>query len=562
MKLSDYIAQYLVKIGVKHVFGYQGGAITHIIDSIVKTGRISYIQNYHEQASAFSADAYSRVTNTLGVAIATNGPGATNLVTGIANAYLDSVPVLFITGQVNTFDMKQSCVRQNGFQELDIVNVVKPITKYAVTVTDPCQICYELEKAIQIAQEGRPGAVLIDLPVNIQGADIDISKLIGYSDAKMIHSNELRIQEIIGLLQTAKAPLILLGGGVRIANAAEEVKQLVQLTDIPVVNTLMGLDVVTKNNIGFSGVYGNTYTNLALLNADVLIVLGSRLAVRQVGKMVDKYTKAKVIHIDIDNNELGHSLKEDISIQADLKCFLSSFIQQIKDDAIQFPSYENWINLIVSWRKLHKNSTRINKVGVDPVEFIQQVSNLCDENTIYCFDVGQHQMWAAQGINIKDKQRVLNSGGLGSMGFGLPAAIGAAFAKPDANIIVFVGDGGLQMNIQELQMLHQYSLNIKIFVLNNKTLGMIREVQRKYYESNYVGTDTEYYKSVNISLLSQLYHLEYLEVDSLNQMIDISKLINKKGPCIVDVRLDSNTSLITRYDQEHIYSTFIADSNE
>lgn len=559
MKLSDYIAQYFVEIGVKHVFGYQGGAITHIIDSIVKTGKISYVQNYHEQAAAFAADAYSRVTNTIGVALATNGPGAVNLVTGIANAYLDSIPVLFITGQVNTFDMRQLGVRQNGFQELDIVNMVKPITKYAVTITDPYQIRYELEKAIQIAQEGRPGAVLIDLPVNIQGTNIDISKLTGYSEKKDIQTNDLRIQEIIGLLQTAKSPLILLGGGVRTADAVEEIKYFVQLTDIPVVNTLMGLDIVTKNNIGFSGVYGNAYANLALLNADVLIVLGARLAVRQVGKVIEKYTRAKVIHIDIDKNELEHSLEEYISVQTDLKYFISSFIQQMRDNNTKYPLYEHWKKLIEHWKDLYKNSCNINNVGLDPVEVIRQISALCDENTIYSIDVGQHQMWAAQGINIKDKQRMLNSGGLGSMGFGLPAAIGAAFAKPDANIIVFVGDGGLQMNLQELQMLQQYSLNIKIFVLNNKTLGMIREVQRKYYDSNYVGTDTEYYKSVDIFLLSQLYHLEYLQIDSLHRMTDISRLINKKGPCIVDVKLDSNTGLITRYDQEDIYSTLIPD---
>ena len=327
MKVSDYIAEYLVSKNVTTVFGYIGGAITHLVDSIEKNKNIQFIQVYHEQTAAIAAEGVSRVSQAAGVAIATSGPGATNLITGIADAYFDSIPTVFITGQVNTFEYKyEKPIRQQGFQETDIVAIVKPVTKYAVLVEDPAQIGYELDKAFHIATSGRPGPVLIDIPMNVQRAEISTTSLKRYIDPIPPCEGPLDIEDVVITLRAAKRPLLLLGGGVLSAGAQELVASLVKKYHFPVVVSLMGKGAVSEDTtefVGMLGSYGNRCANLALATVDVLLALGTRLDTRQTGTMYKEFVKnGIIIHVDIDQHELTHHrVQRQIQKQGDVKHF-------------------------------------------------------------------------------------------------------------------------------------------------------------------------------------------------------------------------------------------------
>lgn len=550
MKVAEYIADYLVQNDVRHVFGFQGGAILKLLDAMVETGKIEYIQNYHEQASAFCADAYSRITGNIGVALATSGPGATNLITGIANAQLDSVATLFITGQDYTHHIRKSeGVRLNGFQDLDIVSVVKPITKYAVTVMDPNRIRYELEKALHLAKAGRPGATVLDIPIDIQFKDIDPETLEGFVPEE--ESHELGdIPAVIDLIKAAKRPVILAGGGVKIAKAQEELRQLVATTDIPVVSTLNGLDAY-EGAFSFSGLHGSTFSNLALYNADLVLVLGARLGQRQVGKVLTNYTQGKVVHIDIDRTELGRVFPDSLRICADLKLFLRDFNSAAAGQI--FPDFTPWQETIRNWESLYGKNTQLNKVGLDPVEFVEKVTSLLDRDAIVTADVGQNQMWVAQAFRVRGNQRLLNSTGLGSMGYSLPASIGAKIARPNSQVVAFTGDGGLQMNLQELLLLGQRQLDITCIVMNNNTLGMMREVQKRYYNSHYIGANEQEFICADLEALAKAFKLEYLRVDSCADVDKVVDAIKTPRPYLVDVRIAFDSLLLNRYDEAHIF---------
>jgi len=337
MKLSDYLVEVLASQNIKYVFGYAGGPIMHIIDSLHNRDDIDFISVHHEQAAAFAAEGYARVTNNLGVAIATSGPGATNLMTGIGSSYFDSIPCLYITGQVNTYEYKGDLkVRQLGFQETDIVSIVKPITKYAVRVTDAKDIKYEIFKAISIAQSGRPGSVLVDIPMNILRAEIVPSELAGYVNNTRENITNFDMDEIVSMIKESQRPVILVGGGVRLANAQAELKIFLDKTKIPVVASLMGLDSCDnnyENYCGLIGAYGNRYGNFTLANSDLVISLGSRLDSRQTGTRKDTFVrKAKLIRVDIDEDELSRKVKTDeISIAMSALSFLKNLNNAIED---------------------------------------------------------------------------------------------------------------------------------------------------------------------------------------------------------------------------------------
>ena len=441
MKLSDYVIDFLVKERVHHVFEMIGGAITHLLDSTYARGDIACVSMHHEQAAAFAAEGYARMNGRLGVAMATSGPGALNLLTPIGSCYFDSVPCLFITGQVNTYEYKfDKPVRQIGFQETDIVSIARPIVKYAELVQDPKLIRYSLEKAVFLAQSGRPGPALLDIPMNIQRAEIDPKKLIGFygsPEHKRLTRKEPAagdaVAEVIALLRTARRPLILAGGGVRTAGATAELARLVEKTGIPVVCSLMGLDAIPHEDPAFTGMigsYGTRYSNITLANCDLLLILGSRLDTRQTGTRPETFARgAKKVHVDIDLQELNGKVKADIALHSDVKAFLAELNSRLK--SFKKPDLSAWYKAIAKLRKdFPEVETEEKKGEINPNRFISFLSGLCREGDIICADVGQNQMWTGQSFRSKKGQRLLFSGGMGSMGFSLPAAIGASLSSP------------------------------------------------------------------------------------------------------------------------------------
>lgn len=556
MKLSDYIVQFLKGNGITTIFGYQGGAITHFVDSIYKAKGIKFISNYHEQASAFAAEGYARVSGNIGVCTATSGPGATNLITGIGSAYFDSIPCLYITGQVNTYEYKRSEeIRQEGFQETDIVSIIGPITKYSVMITDSEKIKYYLEKAIYIAKSGRPGPVLLDLPMNVQRAEINPYELVGFYESeefKRAINIQVNIEDVrclIELIKESKRPVILAGGGIRLANAGIELEKLIDFTGIPVVSTLMGIDCLNHEHkcyAGYMGAYGTRYSNLAVANSDLLIVLGSRLTSRQTSSITNTFAReAKIVHVDIDKSELNTKVKEYLSIECDLELFIASLNRNLKNSNYKF-EFTSWLDKINIYKSMYPSYPTQNNINeIDPNEFMNKISEFMNKNSIVCLDIGQNQIWASQSLKLKKEQRLLNAGGMGAMGFGLPAAIGAYYAKPNYKIVAISGDGGIQMNIQELQTIAREKIPIKIIVMNNYALGMIRHFQEMYFESNYYGT-IDGYSVPDFMKISEAYGIKSFKISDYSQMNDLKEKLNNDESYFIEVDIKNITYVIPK----------------
>ena len=541
IKISDYIIEFLLSKNINKTFGYIGGAIAHIYHSIDKYKEMEIINCIHEQGAGFAAEGYARITGKSGVAFATSGPGATNLITPIGSCYFDSIPTIFITGQVNTYEYKyDKPVRQIGFQETDIVSIIKPIVKYAVMVDKVEDIRYELEKAYYLSQEGRKGPVLVDIPMNIQRTEVDISFLKSFFDSNEyfeLENNKKEknnIDEVINLLKESKRPIVLIGGGVRLSNANVELLNYVEKYSIPVVYSLMGKDAISedyKYNLGLIGSYGNRYGNLALANSDLILVLGSRLDTRQTGTSLDTFAReAKIIQVDVDKNELGSKIKIDIEINSDVKDFIATLNK-----------YEINIDITEWLKKLKEYKNKFSStVGFDnnlkiPNYVVSIISKYLQDEDI-CVDVGQHQMWTAQSLNIKATQRVLFSGGMGAMGFALPASIGACIGS-NKRTVVIAGDGGIQMNIQELEVINRRKLPIKIFVLNNKNLGMVRQFQELYFDKKYLGTNDDY-SVPNFVDITKAYGIKARKIDNISKLeIELKDIFSSNEPELINIEL-------------------------
>jgi len=494
MKISDYVINFLLEKKIDKVFGYIGGAVAHIYHSIDTNDNIEVINCIHEQGASFAAEGYSRITGKSGVTFATSGPGATNLITSIGSCYFDSVPTLFITGQVNTYEYKyDKPVRQIGFQETDIVSIVKPIVKYAVMVDKIENIRYELEKAYYISQHGRKGPVLVDIPMDVQRNEADIDSLKSFFDSEEYQEFNIKsnynIYEAIDMLNSSKRPIVLIGGGVRISNAQYELLDFLKKYNLPVVYSLMGKDAISEEyeyNMGLIGSYGNRYGNLTLANSDLILVLGSRLDTRQTGTNLDTFAReAKIIQVDIDKNELGSKIKANLEVCSDIK----KFIEKINTQSLKIDTKE-WLNHLNTYKNRFSSIVGIDNNEKVPNLVVSKIAKFLKDEVV-CVDVGQHQMWTAQSLNTKLNQRVLFSGGMGAMGFALPCSIGACIASSKRTIVI-AGDGGIQMNIQELEVIKRRNLPIKIFVLNNKNLGMVRQFQELYFDKRYLGTVDDY----------------------------------------------------------------------
>ncbi len=554
--VAAYLAEFLASQNVKHIFGYQGSAMLKLLDEICLQGKTKYVQSFHEQASSFSASSYARVSGGYGVAIATSGPGAVNLIGGIADAYFDSVPCLFITGQDYTSNLlNNQGTRQVGFQDMNIVKMVETITKHAVMITDPNDIAYHLEKAVWMMTDGRMGPVLLDIPIDIQFAEIDELNLRHFTPEEKISNDMMGLYtRAAQLLKNAQRPLVIAGGGIQLSGAVDVFRNMISKTKIPVVTTLNGLDTA-ESSYGFSGLYGQTHANLAVYKADVIIALGTRFAQRQAGKIPRKeYTNAAIIHIDIDKHELGRVMDEDISICEGLGSAIPKL--HIALSECGFVVSKAWLNCLEKWKKELLPRLEINKNGVDPIKFVQYLSGLCGEDVIVTADIGQNQMWAAQGLVIKPKWRIVNSGGFGSMGFSVPAAVGASYVDSKATIIAFTGDGGFHMNMQELQFLAIHRPNIKCVIFNNENLGLMREVSKRYYSEHYFGNTSTEFQCANIRGLADSYNLPYCCVDSESAFFAINSLISTEGPCLIECRLSVDAGTVNRYDESIIYREY------
>jgi acetolactate synthase-1/2/3 large subunit len=554
IKLSDYVIDFIVREKVHHIFEMIGGMITHLLDSAHARKDISCVSMHHEQAAAFAAEAYARMNGRLGVAMSTSGPGALNMLTPIGSCYFDSVPCLFITGQVNTYEYKfDRPIRQIGFQETDIVSVAKPLVKYAELVRDPANIRYCLEKAVFLAQSGRPGPVLLDIPMNVQRAQIDPKKLrsfYGSPEHKRLCAIKpvpaATISKIVAMLKAAKRPLVLAGGGVRTAGATADLEKLLHKTGVPAVCSLLGLDAIAHNNPAFSGMigaYGNRYSNLALANCDLLLILGSRLDNRQTGTRPDTFARgARKIHVDIDPHELGSKVKTHLTARADLKVFLKQLNSGLKN-AGKF-NLKAWHQDISGFKHEFPEIETADASGqINPNRFMALLSKHSREGDIICVDVGQNQMWAGQSFRLKKGQRMLFSGGMGSMGFSLPAAIGAAIASPGRRVLVICGDGGIQVNIQDMDALVARKLPIKIMLMNNGCLGMVRQFQDLYFGGRRQSTQVGY-SCPDLKRIIEAYGVPGRTVSTMAQADSaLRAALPAKAPALVEVKLTSETAV-------------------
>lgn len=536
MKVSDYIVDVFSQYNVNVIFGHLGGFNADIIDSMYLKKKQHFVLNYHEQASSFAANAYSLVNDGFGVAISTGAPSSCNLIAGVASAYFDSVPCVFIAGSAHSLAIRTSKkIRQNAFEEIDMVHMVSDITKYAVRIDDPKNVRFELEKAFYIANEGRKGPVLIDIPYNISRSEIVPEELKGYLPPKNNQYDDIQILEIMSLLQKAKKPLLLLGGGTKSNECRKKITALLQKVEIPAVASLCGLDVLPHDHkcfVGFIGHYGNRYANLALANCDFVFVLGSRLDERQLGGYQSKLLpEAKVIRVDIDKIELGRKIPETISIYSSVEYFLEKLLTANFKNL----DFSRWFEVISIWKKRYP-SYDLSSNKIDANNFLREISNYLPDNAVICSDVGQNQMCVAQAMHLVKDQKLLNCGGYGSMGFSLPAAVGAAYARKNTTILSVNGDGGIQMNIQELQTIKRDNLPVNVIILNNYCLGMIRKLQENMYD-NRTSASIEGYSVPDFSAIANAYGIKYLRIDSVDQYKLVKDFISDKEPTVIELIL-------------------------
>ncbi|EDY37898.1 acetolactate synthase large subunit [Cyanobium sp. PCC 7001] len=499
MKGSDLLARYLEHRGITHVFELIGGTITYLLDSLHLHTSIHIISMHHEQGAGFAAEGFARHTGLPGIAMATSGPGATNLLTAIGSCYFDSTPALFITGQINRDERKGDLpVRQLGFQETDIVAMARPITKAAILVDDPSDLPQVLEHAFDLALRGRPGPVLLDLPMEVQVADLPEPAWCSGSasgsttsggEADSTPEAEAFLETALADLAHAERPLILAGGGIRVSGAIEPFRRFVAALDVPVVHSLMGVDVLPSddpNRIGLIGLYGNRWANIALCDSDCLLVLGSRLDSRQTGNDTTLFRGRRVLHhVDCDDAELNNRVKQCSTLRMDLGAFLRCGLRS------PFLPLDcgAWRDHLVSCRRQWPDSGEVGTVsGINPNSLMHHLSAACPDAAAFVADVGQHQMWAAQSLQLREHQRFLTSGGMGAMGFALPAAIGACLAAGRHPVVVIAGDGGFQINLQELQTIRRNRLPIKMVVINNQCHGMVRQIQDVAFNARYQST--------------------------------------------------------------------------
>lgn len=539
------LLECLHRLGIDTVFGYPGGTVIPIYDEIYKYEGINHYFSRHEQGAAHEADGYARATGKIGVCLATSGPGATNLVTGIMTAHMDSVPLLAITGQVGT-----TALGKDAFQESDIVGITLPITKTNTLVTDIRDLPRVIKESYFIATTGRPGPVLVDIPKDIQTNEITLEEfeelyeeeiqLDGYDPT--YHGHPKQIKKAIDLIEEAERPLILAGAGILKSGASELLLEIAEKTNIPVTTTLLGLGGFPSNHklsLGMLGMHGTVAANYATDEADLIIAAGSRFDDRITGDPDKFCCNAKIIHIDIDPAEIGKNKKADIPIVGDLKNVLLELNKRL--DKME---HEEWLKTVEAWKKEYPMTFGESKEGkLMPQEVFTKLNEVLEGNAIVATDVGQHQMWTAQYISFNKPNSIITSGGSGTMGYGLPASIGAQVGRPDDKVIAVVGDGGFQMTMQELMMLVQYDLPVKVVLINNSYLGMVRQWQELFYDRRYSSVDLGVNPDFN--KIAEAYGIDSVFIDTKEKLENkLKPAIESNKPVIINCIVEKEANVL------------------
>ena len=566
MKLSDYVFEFLSSLNVRDVFLLPGGGCMHLVDSLGQREDIKYICCLHEQAAAIAAEAYGQYTNHLGVALVTTGPGSTNAITGVAGAWIDSTPLLVLSGQVKRQDMLRNVgVRQMGIQEVDITSLVKPITKYAITVLEPEMIKYHLQKALYLATTGRKGPVWIDIPLDVQGSVIEENDLEDFKapvDQQNMEELKSKAQRTLELLAQATRPVILLGNGVRQAGARNDFYQLIDRLKIPVLATWKATDMIPENHplyCGKPGAVGQRGANFTQQNSDWIMTLGARLDLCQVAHNYPNFARAaKKIIVDVDGTEItklkAFGMDIDVEVNADVGCFLRQLPPLLEEETIK--DYREWLDRCLQWKKEYpvvlpeyRETTGL----INPYVLMDVLSDILEEDDLIvpgssgaCAELTQ------QAYRLKEGQRILNTPGLGSMGFGLPASMGACLASGKRRTISIIGDGGLQHNIQELETLSRLQLPIKIFILNNNGYGSIKAMQENHFNSRYVCCNPQSGLTLpDIRRIATAYRLKATRIENQKNLKEkVLEVIQTEGTIICDLLVDPDISTSPRVSSQ------------
>lgn len=535
---AEWLIECLKKEAVEMIYGYPGGAVLPLYDALYESG-VKHILARHEQGAIHAAEGYARITGKAGVVVVTSGPGATNVVTGLADALADSLPLVVITGQVAT-----GVIGTDAFQEADVVNMTSPITKHSFQVRDAKDIPNIVKQAFYIAQTGRPGPVVIDLPKDMMIATVTEPAILQeLENYKVPHQpNKVQIDAVATLLKTSKRPIILAGAGVNGAFAKDELTEFSNKTNIPVINTLLGLGNISPDSplaFGMAGMHGNYAANRAIYECDVLLAIGARFDDRLVGAQEHFAAGAKIVHIDIDPSEIDKVFKATIGIVADAKAALIALNQL----SINTADEGEWLERLQSYKVKHPLGYEASQNNViKPQAVIEAISEETKGTAIVSTDVGQHQMWTAQFYKFKEERALISSGGLGTMGFGLPAAIGGQMANPDRMVVAIVGDGGFQMTLQELALLKEFNLNIKVFILNNASLGMVKQWQHQFYEQRY--SESVFDGQPDFVKLAEAYGITGKRITQADKVAtQVAAVFAIPGPVVVDVHINQTETV-------------------
>ena len=535
---SDLVLETLRDLGIDTIFGYPGGAVLPFYDAIYNFKGIRHILGRHEQGCLHEAEGYAKSTGKLGVAVVTSGPGATNAITGIADAMSDSVPLLVFTGQV-----ARAGIGKDAFQEADIVGITMPITKYNYQVRETADIPRIITEAVHIATTGRPGPVVIDLPKDVSALETDFIyspevNLPSYQPT--LEPNDMQIKKILKQLSKAKKPVLLAGGGISYAEAAAELNEFVERYQIPVVTSLLGQGTIATSHplfLGMGGMHGSFAANIAMTEADFMISIGCRFDDRLTGNPKTFAKNAKVAHIDIDPAEIGKIISTDIPVVGDAK----KALQMLLAEPTVHNNTEKWIEKVTKDKNRVRSYDKKERV-VQPQAVIERIGELTNGDAIVVTDVGQHQMWTAQYYPYQNERQLVTSGGLGTMGFGIPAAIGAKIANPDKEVVLFVGDGGFQMTNQELAILNIYKVPIKVIMLNNHSLGMVRQWQESFYEGR--TSESVFDTLPDFQLMAQAYGIKNYKFDNPETLAQDLEVITEDVPMLIEVDISRKEQVL------------------
>jgi len=538
IKGSQILIQALKQEGVEVIFGYPGGVVLDIYDELHK-GDIRHILVRHEQGAVHAADGYARASGKVGVALVTSGPGASNTVTGIANAHLDSIPIVVFTGQVPT-----SLIGTDAFQEVDIIGITRPCTKHNFQVRRVEELTRTVSEAFHIARSGRPGPVLVDLPKDVMNAVAEYTlESFRDEDEPQPRPPSKKAFQVLDMISEAKKPLILSGGGIILGGASQELREMAWRTKIPVTSTLMGLGAFPGTDplwLGMPGMHGTYYANMVISHCDLMIAIGCRFDDRVTGKIDTFAQNARIVHVDVDPSSINKNVMIDVPIVSDCKSALASFNRLLKDKnfTVTDDQRRDWLGMIDEWKRNVPLSYCHSEEVIKPQFVIETLYNLTKgEDTIITTEVGQNQMWAAQFYKYDHPNTFLSSGGLGTMGYGFPAAIGAQLAFPEKLVVDIAGDGSIQMNIQELATAVQYKIPVKIVILNNGYLGMVRQWQELFYEKRYSQTDMTY--APDFVKLADAYGLAGFRTAKPAEVEEVlRKGLSTPGPVIMDFQVD------------------------